>query len=411
MFRLAMVALLVTILPNFAPAQEVGPGQTPRHEIVKGETLWHLAGRYLGNPFRWPLLYEANSTQIENPDLIYPGQILVIPRIGAEMAQVQGVTVISQVEVAGGGEEQVGAAAGMWIQASGTERVVCPGPGDRTVFFSGRGQTRSCQVTPPTAGQRTSFYPVPGAGTVAGGPADVAAEGGAASAWAFHSVAVPMGLVYATDWLVDPGEKVGFIGTLGGYSTTLADRLPRGAARVGDRLHILPNEGIRLAVGDLLQSFRSVREDEELGTVLRPTGILVVTAVTDSTTIATVSSEFQWIEKGERVRLAPDYAPLPDVFPIEVESNVTATVLGFPEDRQMQALGAAAFLDVGVEEGISIGDIFRADVTNPGPYFGTEAARLQVVLVEGNRSTARIISVRDPVLASGNRVILVKKMQ
>ena len=41
------------------------------HHIVKDDTLWAIAKRYLKNPFRYPEL--AKLSKIRNPDLIYPG--------------------------------------------------------------------------------------------------------------------------------------------------------------------------------------------------------------------------------------------------------------------------------------------------------------------------------------------------
>ncbi len=41
------------------------------HTVIKGDTLWRLAGKYLNNPFRYPELAELSD--ILNPDLIYPG--------------------------------------------------------------------------------------------------------------------------------------------------------------------------------------------------------------------------------------------------------------------------------------------------------------------------------------------------
>ena len=42
------------------------------HVVSKGDTLWHLAARYLNNPFRYIEL--ANWNDINNPDRIYPGE-------------------------------------------------------------------------------------------------------------------------------------------------------------------------------------------------------------------------------------------------------------------------------------------------------------------------------------------------
>ena len=52
------------------------------HTVVKGECLWYIAGydHIYGNPLQWPLIYKANKDKIKNPDLIYPGQVFLIPR-------------------------------------------------------------------------------------------------------------------------------------------------------------------------------------------------------------------------------------------------------------------------------------------------------------------------------------------
>lgn len=41
------------------------------HVVVKGDTLWHIAKRYIKNPYHYPQL--ARLSKIKNPDLIYPG--------------------------------------------------------------------------------------------------------------------------------------------------------------------------------------------------------------------------------------------------------------------------------------------------------------------------------------------------
>lgn len=53
------------------------------HVVRKGDTLWDLAKLYLTNPFLWPLLYEANRGTVEDPNLIYPNERLVIPPVPA----------------------------------------------------------------------------------------------------------------------------------------------------------------------------------------------------------------------------------------------------------------------------------------------------------------------------------------
>ena len=62
-----------------APAFAQQPQQTqPKEHVVrKGDTLWDLARSYLNDPFRWPMIYEANRRIVENPHRIFPAEKLV----------------------------------------------------------------------------------------------------------------------------------------------------------------------------------------------------------------------------------------------------------------------------------------------------------------------------------------------
>jgi hypothetical protein len=48
--------------------------------VVEGDTLWGLAERELGSGARYTEIFEANREVIEDPDLIFPGQKLRIPK-------------------------------------------------------------------------------------------------------------------------------------------------------------------------------------------------------------------------------------------------------------------------------------------------------------------------------------------
>lgn len=50
------------------------------HEVVSGDTLSALAGRYYEDSSAWQPIFQANQHIIANPDLIFPGQMLRIPR-------------------------------------------------------------------------------------------------------------------------------------------------------------------------------------------------------------------------------------------------------------------------------------------------------------------------------------------
>ncbi len=56
--------------------------QTKR--IATGHTLWALSQSYYGDPTRYPVIYEANKSEIHNPNVIFPGQVFVVPKSDAK---------------------------------------------------------------------------------------------------------------------------------------------------------------------------------------------------------------------------------------------------------------------------------------------------------------------------------------
>ncbi len=80
----------------------VEPPKSNKYTVVKGDCLWKIAGKkeIYGNPRMWPVLWDANKTvtldpkapkntrtTITNPNLIYPGQQLVVPTLTDKMKQ------------------------------------------------------------------------------------------------------------------------------------------------------------------------------------------------------------------------------------------------------------------------------------------------------------------------------------
>lgn len=48
-------------------------------EVQSGHSLWRIARRIYGRGIRYTVIYEANRGQIRDPDLIFPGQVFLVP--------------------------------------------------------------------------------------------------------------------------------------------------------------------------------------------------------------------------------------------------------------------------------------------------------------------------------------------
>jgi hypothetical protein len=66
--------------PFSRPAQVAGMPSGTVAFVQPGNSLWRIARRTLGQGVRYTVIYEANRTQIRDPNLIYPGQVFLIPQ-------------------------------------------------------------------------------------------------------------------------------------------------------------------------------------------------------------------------------------------------------------------------------------------------------------------------------------------
>lgn len=66
-------------VPAETPARTDNRAQEKTYTVKAGDCLWSIAAKYLGSGSRYTEIVKLNADKIKNPNLIYAGQVLVLP--------------------------------------------------------------------------------------------------------------------------------------------------------------------------------------------------------------------------------------------------------------------------------------------------------------------------------------------
>lgn len=348
MVRSAVALVAALILTAFAPSPATAQQTATTHTVVDGDTLWDLAARFYDDPWEWRRIYEANRDVVEDANWIYPGEVLEIPGIEAEVTDV--VVEAPRAEPAAEPET--------------------PMSEMRTIFF-----------------QDTS---VMRAGVVRGDELDYQA--------------VPQDIVYGAPWLLRMGEEPEHVGVLEGHAGGSGrSRTIRSYDRV-----VLDLDGATPSVGERFQIFRVSRTIEEVGQVARPTGLLTVSNVGPEGVVAVVTHEYDRVAPGDLVGRLPSYDLMAGDYAEPVSDGSEAMIMGFAARTALHNVGYVAFLDLGSDNGVGLGDEFALINDEAG---GVSEGRMQVVHVKPGSASARILQMDDEVFRRGVVVRLARKMR
>lgn len=90
--RKVLLALALGLFINGSAAADtlaLKPDHPKSYVVVKGDTLWDISSKFLRDPWRWPEIWH-NNPDINNPHLIYPGDIINLVYIdGKPVLQIQ----------------------------------------------------------------------------------------------------------------------------------------------------------------------------------------------------------------------------------------------------------------------------------------------------------------------------------
>ena len=81
---LCAASMVISTTAATADTLRVRKNAPARYTVKRGDTLWGISGKYLYRPWKWPALWGMNRKQIRNPNLIYPGQTLVLTYVNGK---------------------------------------------------------------------------------------------------------------------------------------------------------------------------------------------------------------------------------------------------------------------------------------------------------------------------------------
>ena len=349
-----------------APVTPIPSDLPNTHTVVKGETLWGISQRYLGDPYLWPELYRINTEVVEDPRWIYPGEVLRLPSAATTPSTVTALSVAPPT--------------GAMVETRNEEPA-----GGATVFAEVRAVTN-------TNAARAAFIarsaPVVKAGEFTSAPF-VTAFGG--PAWSGK----------ITDALAPTGVD--------------SDRSDR-ALQLAEMVSINPPSGPPAMIGQRYLVIRHGEGIKGVGEVVVPTGVVAVTSIDKGKApVARVQQIFGAIRPGqgliplERVRTDSLARPTP------VANGPMTSVIYVLNDPVLPTI--QAYLVIGTKGlgAVRPGDIFSilrvASKTSTGQPVAEETiGTAQVVRVTPQAATAVLTGQRTGGIAVGMPARLTARM-
>jgi LysM repeat protein len=368
---LVLVMFCVPVLAGAADPPEAAPGTPESPYIVKkGDTLWGISRDLLQDPHLWPRLWEKNKF-IADPNKIYPGDRLGLP--GKELVPTP--------------EPAPAPVAEAPAPAPPKPEPAAPEPPKEAV----KAEAPAPPPVAPPAPVEAPPAPEP--------PVPPASQ---------HAMVCSPVLAAEAD-----AAKVGFGELIKNIDNRLLlsmeDRVVVGL----DASQPL-NQGDRLAVTRVGRRIIHPQTGKSAGRVLYVLGLLEVTDVKDRVARARISYSCGPIGIGDRV-----VAFAPTVFPAEktpqpARRSVNAAILDSLRGEALVGLQQIAFVDVGADQGIGLGDIFAMmrpnapAVTSAGAMLPVPADRLgdAVVIRVAGRTATLLLTASSRELRLGDQAVL-----
>ena len=374
-----------------AQATVAGESTSQSHTVRKGDTLWDLARLYKGDPFLWPDIYRRNTTVVEDPHWIYPGEVLqlsgtaAVAAVPAEDTPLPPAADSASVVDEAAESPAVGTEADPSSPASLASLTEAPVESDQPAPLWGPRSGQSMKETMRAYSQQQQYRPLRRSEFHSSG-------------FLTEEQKLPYGQVHGA--VTPPQIEATPSNTNALPYTLVAVSAPKGAT---------------YQVGDSLLSVVIGREVRGYGNVIQPSGILRVVDTADGQYVASVVAVYGTIRGGQSVLPLEQFGEPGKARAVPVSDGVRAKLLGGSGRQDLKAPQMVVFLDKGRRAGVAPGDLFeirrRSERLDDGTVRVNEVmATLQVVHVRDHTSTARVLNVVSPDIPPGTEARQVAKL-
>jgi len=351
------------------------------HTVVRGDNLWDLAHKYLGNPFLWPEIYRLNRDVVEDPHWIYPGEVLRLP--GESTAAPPTVSQLPQ-------GQQPPTPTPTTTQPTTTQPQA---PSSQTVF---------------TRKQPGQTAPI---STVTGGATSGALE-------EILNPTVRVGEVLIAPYVDREGGPRAFGSIIrSGDLPGIAEATDRNRFQLYDRVLIEPPVGQVAPEGERYLAYKLGPILEKQGQVIIPTGIVEVTraARTNEAAIAKVVKAFNELTISDRLIPIDTAGAGTTTRPTRVANGPSTKIKWVYGEPVLASVQNFIVLDVSSHNGVQMGDEFliyeprkkeEGQIDSPDIPIG----KAQVVRSTPYGVTAVIVGQGQPLIREGMTARVTAKM-
>ena len=353
-------------------AQDTTSGRPATHTVKKGDTLWDLARVYLGDPFLWPEIYRINTTVVEDPHWIYPGEVLRLPggNGGEPVVVAEGPT-----QVDSGPAGPTGPVEELPAETSGP------------TMFSRAGQSRVA-----LGSRRLSDTPID--------PPPVVRE------WEYYAAPFVLNAQQrrGAGLLVESSEMPGIASARG-----------RSAVQTYELVYVrirgeVPARGSRYLV------FRDGPDIDGVGRLVIPTGVAVVEAAREGEAASLrVVRHFHDVHLGDRLIPLESFTPAPAQARTPIEGGAESRIAYIVGEPDLASIQHYIIVKVGARDGVRTGDAFEIFRERKRGALGDRLpeeriAEATAVRVDERSATLIVTGQRHPAIREGARTRVIARM-